>query len=145
MDRQIPSKDVGILFVREMGANRKLMPLFSPRRLFSKFLDMSLGYGELIGRIIGSILFITVASAVLYGIEGVRAGGELLKFGVGESLLETTGNLLYFSVVVFTTVGFGDITPFGPIGKITMMFEGFLSTVYMAILIIALYKRAMAR
>ena len=145
LDKQVPSKDVGMLFVREMGANRKLMPLFSARRMLSKFLDVSLGYGELIGRIIGSIFVLMIASAFLYGIEGVRYGGEILGFGQGAGLLETAGNLLYFSVVVFTTVGFGEITPFGPIGKATMMVEGFTSTVYMAILIIALYKRAMAR
>lgn len=145
LNGQIPSKDVGILFVREMGATRKLMPLFSLRRLFSKFLDISLGYGELIGRIFASIFVLMFVSAILYGIEGVRYGGEIVKFGSEAGFLATSGNLLYFSVVVFTTVGFGDMTPFGPIGKATMMFEGFTSAVYMAILIIALYKRSMVR
>ena len=145
LNGQIPSKDVGMLFVREMGATRKLMPLFSLRRLFSKFLDISLGYGELIGRIFASIFVLMFVSAFLYGIEGVRYGGEIVKFGSGAGFLATSGNLLYFSVVVFTTVGFGDMTPFGPIGKATMMFEGFTSAVYMAILIIALYKRSMVR
>ena len=145
MHRQIPSSDVGMLFVREMAATRKLMPFFSLSRFFSKFLDLSLGYGEQIGRIMVSIFILMIVSALLYGIEGVQNGEEVLGFGQGAGFLETTGNLIYFSVVVFTTVGFGDITPFGPLGKITMMVEGFFSTVYMAILIIALYKRSMSR
>lgn len=142
---QIPSKDVGMLFVREMAATRKLMPLFSLRRLFSKFLHVSLGYGEQIGRIITSIFVMMIGAALLYGIEGVKVGDKILSYGSGEGFLATTGEMLYFSVVVFTTVGFGDMTPHGPLGKITMMVEGFTSTVYMAILIIALYKRSMAR
>jgi len=145
MDKQIPSRDVGMLFIREMAANRKLMPRFSLRRIFSTFLDLSLGYGEQIGRIMGSIFILMIISAVLYGIEGVQYGEKAVGFGQGADFLETIGNLFYFSVVVFTTVGFGDITPLGPLGKITMMVEGFFSTVYMAILIIALYKRSMAR
>ncbi|MCH7574888.1 MAG: pentapeptide repeat-containing protein [Candidatus Marinimicrobia bacterium] len=142
---QIPSKDVGILFVREMSATRKLMPLFSLRRLFSKFLHVSLGYGEQIGRIIGSIFVLMIGSAILYGFEGVRVGDEILRYGSGDGFFVTIAEMLYFSVVVFTTVGFGDMTPYGPLSKITMMVEGFTSTVYMAMLIIALYKRSMAR
>lgn len=145
LDKQIPSRDVGMLFVREMGANRKMMPKFSTARIFSKFLDLSLGYGEQIGRIIASILVITFGSAVIYGFDGVVNGDQIIRFGNGEPFLNILGEVIYFSTVVFTTVGFGDMTPFGPIGKLTMMVESFSSTVYMAILIIALYKRSMAR
>ncbi len=145
LDKQIPSQDVGMLFVREMITARKLMPRFSLRRLFSKFLDLSLGYGELMGRIIASLFILMIVSAFLYGIEGVIYREEIFGFGGAMGLLATIGNLLYFSVVVFTTVGFGDITPIGPLGKVTVMVEGIAGTIYLAILIIALFKRSMQR
>ena len=90
----------------------------------------------------------------IYGIEGVKYGDpihgdriigffsdDLQKHG----LLNTLGNLFYFSVVVYSTVGFGEIVPIGPIGKIVMMFEGIIGGLILAVLIIALYKKTMER
>ncbi len=140
------SSHLGTLFVREMIVTRMLMPRWSMKRLWSSIVGGTTGYGEHIDRIIISIFTTVGASAMVYGIEGVRYGDQLLKFGEpGYSFLATLGNLLYFSMVVFTTVGFGEIVPIGPLSKIAMMIEGFLSTVLLAILIIAMYKRSMAR
>ena len=61
------------------------------------------------------------------------------------SLLSTIGNLFYFSVVVYSTVGFGEMVPIGPIGKSVMIFEGIIGGLVLAILIIALYKKSMDR
>ena len=55
------------------------------------------------------------------------------------------GNLFYFSVVVYSTVGFGEMLPIGPIGKTIMIFEGIIGGLILAILIIALYKKTMDR
>ena len=52
---------------------------------------------------------------------------------------------MYFSVVVYSTVGFGEMLPIGPIGKSVMMFEGIAGGLVLAILIIALYKKTMDR
>ena len=62
-----------------------------------------------------------------------------------HGLLNTLGNLLYFSVVVYSTVGFGEILPIGPLGKTVMVFEGIAGGLVLAILIIALYKKTMDR
>ena len=95
---------------------------------------------------------------LLYGIEGVSYGtladGETQRIvgffneesmGKDYGLLNTLGNLLYFSVVVYSTVGFGEMLPIGPIGKTVMMFEGIAGGLVLAILIIALYKKTMDR
>jgi hypothetical protein len=145
LDGQASSRDVGILFAREMTVTRKLMPLYSPHRLWLKLTDLSFGYGERISRIIASILVIILTSALLYGFEGLRYGDGIIIYGSGEPFLDTLGNLIYFSTVVFTTVGFGDITPIGPVNKLIMMLEAFSSILYMAMLIIAIYKRSMER
>jgi hypothetical protein len=145
LDGQAHSKDVGMIFAREMIATRKLLHIYSPHRVWLKLIDLSIGYGERIGRIIASILTIIVISAFLYGFEGLQYRDAIIQYGAGERLLDTLGNLLYFSTVVFTTVGFGDITPIGPVNKFIMMLEGFSSIIYMAMLIIAIYKRTMER
>lgn len=145
LEGQASSKDVGMFFAREMVVTRKLLPLYSPHRWWLKLTDLSFGYGERIGRIITSIVIIILSSALLYGFEGLRYGDAIIQYGLGEPFLETVGNLIYFSTVVFTTVGFGDIVPLGPWGKLIMMLEGFSSLLYMAMLIIAIYKRTMER
>ena len=66
---------------------------------------------------------------------------DIEKFG----LLNTLGNLFYFSVVVYSTVGFGEMIPIGLLGKSTMIFEGIIGGLILAILIIALYKKTMDR
>jgi hypothetical protein len=55
------------------------------------------------------------------------------------------GDLFYVSVVVFSTVGFGEILPIGKKRKTLMIFEGLIGGLILAILIIAVYKHLMDR
>ena len=90
---------------------------------------------------------------LLYGIEGISYNGKIVGFFnqdtgqliTGSELLNTLGNLLYFSIVVYSTVGFGEMLPIGPLGKTVMVFEGIAGGLVLAILIIALYKKTMDR
>ena len=82
----------------------------------------------------------------LYGIQGVSYDDKIIGFFSNDySLLTTLGNLFYFSVVVYSTVGFGEMIPIGPLGKTVMVFEGIAGGLVLAILIIALYKKTMDR
>ena len=116
--------------------------------------DLSSAQKSKLGNIVFTILGIIITCMILYGIEGVQYGDPLYgdriigfftedieKFG----LLNTIGNLLYFSVVVYSTVGFGEIIPIGPLGKSVVIFEGIIGGLVLAILIIALYKKSMDR
>ena len=84
-------------------------------------------------------------SAILFGIEGVKYQNHILGFfGDVEyfgGMLNVIGNLIYFSVVVYTTVGFGEIVPIGMLGKIVMIFESLIGGFILAIFIIAMYKK----
>ena len=101
------------------------------------------------GNIFYTAIWVIISSAFLYGIEGVSYKGYILGFfGDVEQLggmLSIIGNLFYFSVVVFSTVGFGDIVPIGLLGKSIMIFEGIIGGLIMAVLIIAIYKQHMDR
>ena len=63
-------------------------------------------------------------AALFYGLFGVQhADGPLRLWGADVAVGQAIFNLLYFSTVVFTTVGLGDIVPIGT-SKIAMMVQG---------------------
>ena len=148
LQAQTLGEDVGQVFLREMIAKRKQLPLFSPLRITSKIAYLTTGYGEKIGNILYTVLGTIISCALLYGIEGVSYGDKILKYSEGQNFSEILGifgDLMYFSVVVFSTVGFGEILPIGPLGKTLMIFEGLIGGLILAILIIAVYKHLMDR
>ena len=146
MQSQTLGTETGEFFIREMVSRRKQFDKFSGARIGSKIIQITTGYGENLGNIAFTIIGIIIACMFLYGIEGVSYQDKILGFFSDDfSLLSTIGNLFYFSVVVYSTVGFGEMVPIGPIGKSVMIFEGIIGGLVLAILIIALYKKSMDR
>ena len=146
MQSQTLGEETGQFFIREMIAKRKQFDKFSGLRIGSKIIELTTGYGEKLGNIAFTILGIIISCMFLYGIEGVSYQDKTLGFFSNDfSLISTIGNLFYFSVVVYSTVGFGEMVPIGPIGKSVMIFEGIIGGLVLAILIIALYKKSMDR
>ena len=139
----------GKMFLREMIVKRKQMPMFSPLRIISKITHLAFGYGEKIGNIFYSIIAVLVACALIYGINGVVYQDRNLSFFADDiqeyGYWRTFGNLFYFSVVVFSTVGFGEITPIGLLNKTVMITEGMIGGIIMSIIMIAIYKHLMDR
>jgi len=149
LQAQSLKEETGKMFLREMIVKRKQLPLFSPLRLAHKFAHLAFGYGEKIGNIFYSILTILVTCALIYGINGIDYQDRNLSFFADDiheyGYLKTFGNLFYFSVVVFSTVGFGEITPLGLLNKTVMIFEGLTGGIITTILIIAIYRQLMDR
>ena len=149
MQSQTLGEDVGKVFIREMIVKRKQMPKFSPIRIMSKIAHISTGYGEKIGNIFYSIIAVIITCALLYGINGVDYQDRNLSFFANDAQEygygRTFGNLFYFSVVVFSTVGFGEITPLGLLNKSVMIVEGLIGGLIMSIIMIAIYKLLMDR
>jgi len=149
LQAQTLGEDVGKVFIREMIVKRKQMPTLSPIRVMSKIAHISTGYGEKIGNIFYSIIAIIITCALLYGINGVDYQDRNLSFFATDiqeyGYWRTFGNLFYFSVVVFSTVGFGEITPLGLLNKSVMIAEGLIGGIIMSIIMIAIYKQLMDR
>jgi len=149
LQSQSLGEDTGKMFLREMIAKRKQLPLLSPLRFAHKFAHLAFGYGEKIVNIFYTILAVLITCALLYGINGVDYQDRNLSFFADDiqdyGYLRTFGNLFYFSVVVFSTVGFGEITPLGLLNKTVMIFEGLTGGIIVAILIIAIYRQLMDR
>ena len=154
MQNQTLGEETGKFFIREMIAKRKQLNRFSIERIGSKIIELTTGYGEKISNIIFTIIGVIIFCMFIYGLEGIKYsdpinGDRIIGFFTDDfkkfGLFNTLGNLFYFSVVVYSTVGFGEMLPIGPIGKSVMIFEGILGGLILAILIIALYKKSMDR
>ena len=146
MQSQTLGNDTGEFFIREMTVKRKQLNKFSLKRIGSKVIELTTGYGEKLSNIVFTILGIIIVCMLLYGIEGVSYQNKILGFFSDDfSILSTIGNLFYFSVVVYSTVRFGEMVPIGPLGKSIVIFEGIIGGLVLAILIIALYKKSMDR
>jgi len=146
MQSQTLGDDAGTFFIREMTAKRKQFKKFSAARIGSKIIELTTGYGEKLMNIVFTIIGIIIVCMLLYGIQGVHYDDKVIGFFSDDfDLLTTLGNLFYFSVVVYSTVGFGEMIPIGALGKSVMIFEGIAGGLVLAILIIALYKKTMDR
>ena len=155
MQSQTLGDETGEFFIREMISKRRQFNKFSASRIGSKMIEITTGYGEKLGNIGFTIIGIILVCMILYGIDGVKYGdpingdriigffesSDIQKYGI----LNMLGNLFYFSVVVYSTVGFGEMLPTGFLGKSVMIFEGIAGGLVLAILIIALYKKTMDR
>ncbi len=155
MQSQTLGDETGEFFIREMISKRRQFNKFSASRIGSKLIEITTGYGEKLRNICFTVIGIILVCMTLYGIDGVKYGdpiygdriigffetSDIQKYGI----LNVIGNLFYFSVVVYSTVGFGEMLPIGFLGKSVMIFEGIAGGLVLAILIIALYKKTMDR
>ena len=78
------------------------------------------GYGERPTYALITSLEIVLIFAIIYMLTGLNMGGYIidysmmLEFGIySPNLISDFMKSLYFSIVTFTTVGYGDITPVG--------------------------------
>ncbi|ELZ07034.1 pentapeptide repeat-containing protein [Natrialba aegyptia] len=96
------------------------------------FLGLTCGHGMRPMRI--GIVF---AIAPLFFAIPYAFGGPLFETGA-EGFYEN----LYFSYISYTTIGYGDIGPIGPLARLLAGSEAYLSTVLAALLVYALVKRS---
>ncbi len=74
-------------------------------------------------------------AGIYFVLEGISPGSFS---GISE-----TADLLYFSFVTLTTVGFGDITPQSVLGKRLAVFEAAMGGIYLAVIIAMIVGRYM--
>ena len=135
--------EAGHFFVREMIMRRYQMRLWSVERFFSKAVDLFCGYGERPFRVVICSLLLIFGCALLFFATGVAEVGGVSGYdgqvGTADNL-ENFLNILYFSVVTFTTLGYGDISPVG-IARLIAAIEAFLGTFVMALFVVVFVKK----
>jgi len=133
----------GWFFQKEMKMRRKQMPLFSSKRLISKVVDFSCGYGERPLRIVMLSAIVILLFSFVFFLTGLNYGNETIQISLNSSFQENTFDLLnslYFSVVTFTTLGYGDILPIG-ISKLFAGIEALLGGFILALFVVVFVKK----
>lgn len=129
----------GYEFMRcERRALRSLFP-----RIAYRFIELTCGYGYRPLNTVFAALFTCAASGLGFWFltlefgDGVRIAGETAK----PDQLELLGYTMYYSVITFATVGYGDIVPAGPLARSLAGFEALAGISLTALFVFALTKR----
>jgi hypothetical protein len=93
--------------------------------------------GDMIFCAISIYLLIGIGWAGIYTVvEGISPGSFSVAF--------ESGDLLYFSFVTLTTLGYGDVLPLSLLGKRLAVFEAAMGSMYMAVIIAMIVGRYMS-
>ncbi|MDH5633461.1 MAG: pentapeptide repeat-containing protein [Gammaproteobacteria bacterium] len=141
MRNQGITSKIGWFLYRELVVRRKQLPKPSLKRFVSWLVDGYCGYGEKPLRIIVSSLALVTVFALLYSGIGLQHDGAI------QNMTNTTGlpdrvklfiNSLYFSVVTFTTLGYGDFSPVGwarPVAAIEAVIGSFTNALFVVVFV----------
>lgn len=128
---------------RELTMRRLQLPPRSPKRIASKMVDLFCGYGEDPWRIIILSIILIIICAFLYALTGLNYQGEMYAFSLDQTLsqnLHIFASCLYYSVVTFTTLGYGDFAPIG-LSRALAAFEAFTGSFTIALFVVVFVKK----
>jgi hypothetical protein len=115
------------------------------------FLDRTSRYFTSWGSVLKTIMITILSFAVLYSLAplfgelGLAIGtvdGISSEIGSVSDFLAYAGENLYFSLITFTTIGYGDLLPTGFL-RILAGFEGFLGITLTSVFLVSLAKRVL--
>jgi hypothetical protein len=138
-------EEAGQFYYREMVTNRHQLPLISSKRFLSKMVDLMCAYGESPARVIGISIALILFCSVFYFFLGIDNEGLAVVYRPDKDLTENIlalGNCIYFSVVTFTTLGYGDIAPIGW-ARLVATIEAFSGTFILALFVVVFAKKMM--
>jgi voltage-gated potassium channel Kch len=118
-------------------------PKHSKKRFMSAAVNLLCGYGEKPENVIRFSLSMIVFCALMYFLFGISYQDEILSINFSNSLPDNISALLnsiYFSVVTFTTLGYGDITPVG-FSRFIATIEAFTGSFSLALFVVVFVKR----
>ncbi len=136
-------EDAGYFFSKEMVMRRRQMPRLSLKRNVSKLVDLFCGYGEHPLRVISVSVGIILVFSILYFLSGLSFSGESLAFNADLGWWDNFKiyfSSLYFSVVTFTTLGYGDLVPIG-VARAFAALEAFIGSFTLALFVVVFVKK----
>ncbi|MGD2251182.1 MAG: pentapeptide repeat-containing protein [Candidatus Methanofastidiosia archaeon] len=148
----------GKFYYREMEMKRNQYKLFRKKWWIQNILRILCGYGEKPLWVIRNAIIIVILGAISYFFSGIaRVGAEipvgnspyiinysLNSLNLSITLLNDFFYCLYYSVVTFTTLGYGDIHPVGKISHAISFIEAFIGAFFIALFVVVVVRK-MAR
>jgi len=138
----------GEFFYREMECKRKSYreeQEWHWNRVWLWFYKILCGYGERVKNIVGCSAFIVFLCSFFYYLSGIsRVGEEVIKFSFESGFsLRDFGYSIYYSIVTFTSLGYGDIHPLGW-SHVIASIEVILGVFFMSLFVVV-FVRKMSR
>ncbi|GHB74218.1 hypothetical protein GCM10008107_24480 [Psychrosphaera saromensis] len=133
----------GRLAHKELVMRRKQYAPLSKDRLVSKAVDLFCGYGESPMNVIVFSLGMIFFCAIMYFIFGIKEADTIVKMSLSNSFIDNLYNFfstIYFSVVTFTTLGYGDITPVG-FSRLIATIEAFIGSFALALYVVVFVQK----
>jgi len=128
---------------KELTMRRFQEKRFSINRITSKVVDLFCGYGEDPLRVVLFSWALIFFSALFYYAFGLRFAGEFHVFSAEQSLEQNITfffECLYYSVVTFTTLGYGDFIPVG-FSRFVAALEAFTGSFTIALFVVVFVKK----
>lgn len=142
-ERQGLPQMAGVFFQHEMAMRRRQNPIYSPERIISKAVDLFCGYGEKPLRVIGFSLSLITLSALAYFFSGLSYAQGVIGLDLNQGLSDNVYDFLecmYFSIITFTTLGYGDIVP-TELSRIFAAIEAFCGSFTLALFVVVFVKK----
>lgn len=133
----------GRFIQKELTMRRYQMKKPSLARLMSKVVDLFCGYGEEPLKVVNFSIGLILFCAVLYFFSGINFEGQQYYFDANLSFTTNLNHFfscVYYSVVTFTTLGYGDITPIG-ISRLIAATEAFTGSFTIALFVVVFVKK----
>ncbi|MGL1957499.1 MAG: ion channel [Colwellia sp.] len=133
----------GFFIHKELTMRRLQLPRYSMQRFLSKMVDIFCGYGEAPLRIVGLSIAIIMVCAILYAFTGLNYQDTIHQVSSQHSFAENVSfflSSLYFSVVTFTTLGYGDFNPVG-VSRAIAAIEAFTGSFTIALFVVVFVKK----
>lgn len=128
---------------KELIMRRKQYDKYSQQRLVSKAVDLFCGYGESPFNVIAFSLILIFVCAILFFILGVRSPDGIIQFSLNNGFYQNLNyffSSVYFSVVTFTTLGYGDIQPVG-LSRLVAAIEAFVGSFALALYVVVFVQK----
>jgi len=133
----------GVYYYREMLMRRHQMPRWTTKWRLSWLMDYICGYGENPLRVVTFSLSFIFLCSLLYFMSGINSEEGRIIYQVESGVVEnfiTFADCLYFSVVTFTTLGYGDLSPSGLVRLIAAV-EAFIGSFPLALFVVVFVKK----
>jgi hypothetical protein len=132
-------RTAGDFFFREMRMRHHRLPPYGWEWLVSTFAFLLYGYGEKPFYIIANALAYLAGVAALYFLIGLSENGHVVAFDAHASWadnLVSYAKCLYFSIITYTTVGYGDFVPLDaakPIAALEALSGNFMMAMFVVV------------